>query len=239
MIGVVRNESLAGKIIQGAWRHNDRLRDIGYAVLEKHKFKCSSCDIQSKRSKVHPDGMMVPVDLNHAGLAPTKVSGATCLCPLCASAVATNWSVVGTVVDGKSIPAAGFLIYMPYQSQAEIIRLAIFTMSCLQKPNDHPLFSIATDIGIVMGGLADEVGKKVPIYDGTNADFVKALSLLPDKFYEKRTDIIGVLRWWPDMAYWSDFGRYIYKASFESFEKEYGLEKKVVELAQGSRGGRG
>lgn len=237
MIGVVRNELLAGKIIRGEWRHNKKLQDVGYEIIKKHNFKCSGCNIQSLPSKVYPSGMMVPANLKHAGFAALSIDGATCLCPLCASALATNWSVVATVDDSKVVKSPGFLVFMPYQKQADLTRLAIFAMACLQKPNDHPFFSVATDIGIVMNGLADEVGKRVPIYDGNNTDFVKALSLLPDEYYEKRSEIIGVLRWWPNMSYWEEFARYIYKANFRAFEKNYGLEKKIVALMRGDHGG--
>lgn len=34
MIGVVRNEALAGKIIQGAWAYNEKLKGVGFSVLE-------------------------------------------------------------------------------------------------------------------------------------------------------------------------------------------------------------
>lgn len=237
MIGVVRNELLAGKIIRGEWRHNKKLQDVGYEIIKKHNFKCSGCNIQSLPSKVYPSGMMVPVNLKHAGLAATSIAGASCLCPLCASALATNWSVVATMDGKKKVQPPGFLVFMPHQKQADVIRLATFTMACLQKPNDHPLFSVAADIEIVMGGLAEEVDKKVPIYDGTDADFIKALSLLPDEYYEKRSEIIGVLRWWPDMGYWAEFARYICEANFKRFEKSYGLEKKIAAMVQGSRGG--
>lgn len=227
MAGVVRNESLAGKIIQGAWLRNDKLRDVGYAIIEKHHFKCSICGVQSKRSRKFPDGMMIPVNLKSSGMAATRIEGSTCLCPLCAASLAINWSVVGSVVNGLEIQPPGFLIYFPYKSQAELVRLAMFVLVSFQKSNDHPLFSVATDISVVMNGLSEQLEKQIPIYSGDDADFAKALSHLPDELYDKRDQIIGPLRWWPNMAYWKDFGRYIYGASLQSFEKEYGLNKKI------------
>lgn len=227
MIGVVQNESLAGKIILGAWKHNDKLRDIGYEILAKHKYKCSECGFKSIQSKARPDAMMIPVDLSHAGLAAQKIKGSTCLCPLCASSMATNWSVLPTIVDGEKIPAPGFLIYLPQKSQVDVTRLAAYTLACSTKKNDHPLFSVATDINVVMDSLSKEVGEKIPIYSGTNAEFTKALALLPKEFYDKRTQIIGPLRWWPNMSYWSEFGRYMQGGIFNGLEKNYGLEKKL------------
>ncbi len=232
MIGIVRNEALAGKIIRGSWLDNPKLKDIGYAVIRKHNFTCSICGTQSRSSKKHPNGMMVPACLEHSGLAAITLAKSTCLCPLCASSLATNWSVVGTVLKGEPVPAPGFLVYLPFKSQEEVIRLATYTLVCLQKPNDHPLFSVATDIDIVMTGLADEVSKKIPIYDGTNADFVKALALLPDEYYNQRSQIIGALRWWPNMNYWTEFGRYISAATFDEFEKDFGLDTKTSVLMQ-------
>lgn len=227
MIGVVQNESLAGKIIQGAWKENDKLRDVGYEILAKYKYKCSECGFISLPSRLHADAMMIPVDLSHAGLAAQKVKGSTCLCPLCASSMATNWSVLPTIVDGEKKPAPGFLIYLPQKSQAEVTRLAAYTLVCSTKKNDHPLFSVATDINVVMGSLAKEVGEKIPVYSGTNADFTKALALLPKEFYDKRTQIIGPLRWWPNMSYWSLLGRYMQAATFDGLEKSCGIEKKL------------
>lgn len=228
MIGVVRNESLAGKIIQGGWERSEALRGVGYSVIESHKYKCSSCGTQSVKSAKHRSGMMIPVDTSHSGLAATKASGATCLCPLCASALAINWSVVKHVGSNDELMSAGFLIYLPFQSQSDVSRLAVFTLACLQKPNSHPFFSVATDIDAVMGGLAEEVSRKIPIYNGSNADFAKALALVPDEYYEQREQIIGSLRWWPNMAYWADFGKYIHKTSFSVFEKSFNLEDELA-----------
>ena len=151
--------------------------------------------------------------------------------PFCACANAVNWSVVGEVyeVDGEVVrkPAAGFLIYMPYKSQIEVNRLATFTVAYLQQSREHPFYSVATDIAIAMGGMAEEA-KKIPIYDGNDSDFVKALSKLPDEYYQQRKQIIGALRWWPNMDYWAEYGRYIYRANLKAFESRFKLDKKIA-----------
>lgn len=230
MVGVVRNESLAGKIIQGAWLNNEKLCDVGFSIIQKYNFKCSICGLQSLSSRKFRDGMMIPVNLKSAGMEALRVEGSTCLCPLCASSLAINWSVTESFVNDVSVPSPGFLINFPHKSQADIIRLATYALVCFQKPNDHPLFSVATDIDVVMNSLSDQLEKQIPIYCGNDADFAKALARLPDEFYEKRDHIIGSLRWWPNMSYWKDFGRYIYEGRFKSFEKDYGLNKKIAEF---------
>lgn len=229
MIGVVRNESLAGKIIQGAWLHNDKLRNAGYAILKNQSYKCYACGIQSKPSAAYRDAMMIPVNLKHAGLAATSEKGGVCYCPLCAAAAATNWSVVGTVTDDVANIAPGFLVCFPGKSQAEVSRLALFTLINMQRSNDSPLFSAATDIDVTMRRLAGEVAQHIPIYrkEGGDAAFVKALARIPDQFYEKRVQIIGPLRWWPNMSFWEPFGKYIYAATVRDHEDKIGLEKKL------------
>lgn len=232
MIGVVQNESLAGKIIQGAWLHNDKLRDIGYAILQKYDYKCQVCGIQSKPSKVYRDGMMIPVDLKHAGLAATNEKDGLCYCPLCASAAATNWSVVSTVTGDVKNIAPGFLVCFPNKSQADVNRLALFTLINTQRPNDSPLFSAATDINVTMVRLAKEIAQHIPIYrqNSGDADFVKALSRISDKFYKERAQIIGPLRWWPNMSYWDDYGKYLYAATIRAYENKIGLNNKLEAL---------
>jgi hypothetical protein len=229
MIGVVRNGLLAGKVIRGYWRTTDSLSSVGYSILKNNNYKCYFCGVQSLSSKARPDGMMIPIDLKNSGLAAKSAKGAVCACPLCASAQSVNWSVVPTVnASGETVKSAGFLIYFPYKSQADVNRLAITTLVNSLKDNKDPLFSVATDVNVTMTQLANEVEKNIPIYRGNDVDFAKALASIPDQFYDKRQKIIGAIRWWPHLDSFAEFGRYVYAASLHRLEVEMALERKVV-----------
>ena len=228
LIGAVGDPDAAGKLICGSWLKDERLFDIGFSVVKNNDFTCCYCGFKSRPSTQHRAGLMTPVNLGSSDLKPTG-KGDICLCPFCASSVAINWSVAPTGSPGKELPAPGVLIYCPWLSQKEISLLALHSVciSAERKVGDSsPLNASVRDVDAAMAALNQEMGIHIPVYRGSDADFARALSLLPTQFYEQRAEIVGAVRWWPNLAYWSEWGRYFYAATFKAVhDRSHELER--------------
>lgn len=232
-VGTVLNASLFGKIMTWGWFENPRLKESGMRVLTRAAYTCQSCGFASRPSRQVPHGFMVPVDRSHAGLASLNPETGTCLCPLCASVEGINWSVVGTVLGGQMVDPPGMFIILPAMSQVEINRLALHTLSIIASCGANmssALASSARDVDAAMTALNQEVGISVPFYRGKDSDLARALALLTDEFYSQRDEIIGQLRWWPNMRYWREQGLYWMKSTYSTIqEKDAALQEVLAQ----------
>lgn len=222
MIGTVDNPDLAGKVIQGHWCNNEKLQKVGMKILQSSGFKCRSCGFVSRTSKKVPHGFMVPVDVNHPGLAALELKGAQCLCPLCASALAVNWSVVEhPAMHGEILPVAGCLIWLPEIEQSKLSLIASYiavSSNCLDVT--HPLADTLNHADISFRGRKAHLASNIPLYkDDSDSDFSRALALLPNEFHSSRDEVMGGVRFWPNTNFWVSQARYWYQATYRPLEK--------------------
>lgn len=217
-VGTVFNAALFGKLMTWGWFENPKLKEQGMLILSRDKHTCQSCGFQSRASKQVPHGFMLPVDQKNPALVALDARAGKCLCPMCASVLGINWSVVGTMIGGQAVEVPGMLIIQPSMSQAAINRMALHTVSIMASsvtPASSPLASAARDIDAAMSALNQEVGASIPFYRGNDSDFARALALLAEPFYRQRDEIIGHLRWWPNMRYWRQQGLYWMQATYK------------------------
>ncbi len=227
LLGTVADPILAGKVISGAWAENERLAKTGLDILKRHKFTCVGCGFKSRASKQYPSAHMVPVNLNHAGLLPVSVNDGVCLCPYCASSIAINWSTEQTRRDEEGNSSPGMLIYCAWIEQSKLNLLAnhCCAYTAFADPRSSKMTGAAVrDIDSTMVSLNQELGARLPIYRGNDAEFSRALSMLPVEFYAKRVEVISHVRWWPNLSYWKGAGEYFYKAVYEAFDKKNAAE---------------
>jgi hypothetical protein len=221
MIGTVDNPDLAGKVIQGIWYESERLKGVGMDILAKHCFKCSACGFVSRPSKQVPHGYMVPVDSGHPGLAALTLKTATCLCPLCASAIAVNWAVADRHSDrAEIVPAAGSLIWLPEVTQAKICLVATYTLVGVNAlDSTHDLASVLNDADTAFRGRSAHLASNIPLYkNDRDSDFARALALLPEEYYEYRTEVLEGVRFWPSSSFWVKQAEYWNAATYQSLE---------------------
>lgn len=222
-LGTVSNAALAGKLIAGGWVSHPELLSIGRVVLQRYKFTCQGCGFQSRPTKQVPHGWMLPVDLQHPGLLALKEGVGICLCPLCASTLASNWSVAPVIAGSKELPAPGMLVLLPHISQVQLNRLALHLVSIhasRKVAQQTSLEAIAVSVDSVISSLSKDVQSKLSIYrDGKDAEFCRALSMLPNDYYQYRDEIIGPVRWWPTMAYWREQGAYWMTQTFDALQR--------------------
>ena len=222
MIGTVDNPDLAGKVIQGFWYANEKLQKLGMQVLEKYNFKCCSCGFVSRTSKKIPHGYMAPIDRSHPGLAALKPKEAQCMCPLCASALAINWSVVEhPAVNGEIVPLAGSLIWLPEIEQSKLSLMASYIAvgtHCLDVT--HPLAETLNHADISFRGRKAHLASNIPLYkEDYDSDFARALALLPNEFYSSRDEIMSGVRFWPNSSFWVNQAKYWFQATYLPLEK--------------------
>lgn len=230
MIGTVDNPDLAGKIIQGYWSANEKLKGVGMKVLNKYSFKCQSCGFVSRTSKKVPHGFMVPVDVSHPGLAAISIKGAKCLCPLCASALAINWSVVEHAAPhGEILPVAGCLIWLPEIEQSKLSLVASYiAVSTNILDVTHPLAQTLNDADIAFRGRKAHLASNIPLYkEDSDSDFARALALLPNEFYSSRDEIMTGVRFWPNSNFWVGQAKYWFQATYRPLEKENSFFNEV------------
>lgn len=229
-LGTVLDPMLFGKLVTGAWYTNAKLKEQGMKILSRSKFTCESCGFASRSSKQVPHGHMVPVDRCHPALLVLDRKG-ECLCPMCASALGVNWAVAGVVQAEKVIESPGILIAQPVLSQVEINRIALHVISVLASrtaSDSSPLSSAARDIDAAMTALNQELGA-IPFYRGKDSDFARALALLPERYYEQREQIIGQLRWWPNVRFWREQGAYWMQATYKAVQdKDKALQEALA-----------
>jgi hypothetical protein len=209
-LGTVLDPAMAGKLVSGLWTKSAALSIPGYEILKRSDFRCEECGFMSKPSEDVPHGWMVPVDHSHSGMVALNIESGKCLCPLCASVLALNWSVVPKDVKGDSGISPGMLIHMPHMSQVEINRLGLHLISVhasRKLSSMTPFETTAINVNNVFISLNSDLAGRLPIYrHGEDAAFVRALALLPREHYEYREQIIGELRWWPSMDFWRKQG---------------------------------
>lgn len=221
MIGTVDNPDLAGKVIQGLWHANDKLHSVGMKIIANAKFTCQECRFVSRTSKKVPHGYMVPVDLSHPGLAARSLKGAQCLCPLCASVKAINWSTVEHPAQhGEILPVAGSLIWLPEMEQGKLSIIATYiavSAHCMEV--SHPLFEVLNQADISFRGRKAHLASNIPLYkEDSDSDFSRALALLPNEFKDARDESLKGVRFWPNVSFWSAQARYWSKAIYEPIE---------------------
>ncbi|MEC4242117.1 MULTISPECIES: hypothetical protein [Pseudomonas] len=222
MIGTVDNPDLAGKVIQGFWFANERLQKVGMQVLDKAGFKCYSCGFVSRTSKKIPHGYMVPIDIQHPGLAALQLKDAKCMCPLCASALAVNWSVVEhPALKGELTPLAGSLIWLPEIEQSKLSLIASYiavSTHCLDVA--HPLAEALNHADISFRGRRAHLASNIPLYkEDCDSDFSRALALLPNEFHSARDEIMSGVRFWPNSSFWVSQAKYWFQATYLPLEK--------------------
>jgi len=222
-VGTVFNPALFGKLMAWGWFDNPKLKEQGLLILSRDKHTCQSCGFQSRPSKQVPHGFMLPVDQKNPALVAMDARVGKCLCPMCASVLGINWSVVGTMLGGQIVETPGMLIIQPAMSQVEINRLALHTVSIMASSATSatsPLASAARDIDAAMTALNQDVGASIPFYRGKDSDFARALALLAEPYYQQRDEIIGHLRWWPNMRYWRQQGLYWMQATYKHLQEQ-------------------
>lgn len=216
--GTVSDALLFGKLMNRGWYSHPKLREPGMHILSRADFKCASCGFRSQPSKQVLHGYMLPVDRRHPGLIALSHKG-ECLCPLCASALGLNWSVVGLVQSDRQVLAPGMLIAQPALSQVEINRIALHVISASATPDSgSPIASAARDIDAAMTALNQELGTSIPFYRGKDSDFARALALIPPELYEQRQSILGHLRWWPNVRFWRQQGAYWMQSTYAALQ---------------------
>ena len=224
-LGVVADVNTFGKVMAGAWLKRTELADAGLKLIRRSFFKCKGCGFQSRPSQQQPAGFMVPFNTNHpAGLVINENHG-TCLCPFCASAFAANWSVVPPKSNKVEMPAPGQLIYLPHMSQAQVNLLALHVISVLSSrkiSTQTKAEAIAVNIDSTMKSLSKDLPAALPIFrDGHDEAFARALALLPQEFYEQRSDILSPVRWWPNASYWRVEGVYWMQSTFCAMQNKH------------------
>ncbi|MBA1250177.1 MULTISPECIES: hypothetical protein [Pseudomonas] len=211
----------AGKLISGGWLAHKELLEVGMSVLKQHNYTCRACGFKSRPSKEVPHGWMIPVDLNSPSLVALSSEAGLCLCPFCTSTLTINWSVVPTVRSGKEAPSPGMLILLPHLSQHEINRIALHTLSILSSTSimeSSPIRDMAVKVDSVMSSLQKELTLYIEPYRSEHdADFARALALIPVDLYEKRNEVLSPVRWWPTMSYWQEQGLYWTYSTFNKF----------------------
>jgi hypothetical protein len=231
MIGTVDNPSLAGKIIQGLWFGNERLKSVGMQILLSAGFKCSSCGFVSRPSKTVPHAYMVPVDPSHPGLAAQSLKAGKCLCPLCASARAINWSVVEHRTDhAEVLPIAGSLIWLPEIEQSKISLISTFTMSGINHLDmSHDLAETVKHADGAFRGRKTYLANNIPLYkEDRDSDFARALSLLDSEYYEFRAEVLKGVRFWPNSSFWKVQTHYWLKGVYETMINDATLPDGVL-----------
>lgn len=222
MIGTVDNPELAGKIIQGIWSTNDKLHKVGMKILNNAGFKCHSCGFISRASNKVPHGYMCPIDVTHSGLAALSTKGGICLCPLCASALAINWSVVEhPAPHGEILPVAGSLIWLPEIEQSKLSLISTYiavSSNCLDVT--HPLADTLNHADISFRGRKAHLASNIPLYkEDCDSDFARALALLPSEFHVSRDEILSGVRFWPNSNFWVKQAQYWVQATYRPLEK--------------------
>ena len=216
-VGIAENPELAGKVISGQWYTNPKLQASGMSVLKRHSFTCVACGFVTRPSRQVPHAHMIPVDPDSGRFVSLDGKG-VCLCPLCASTTAINWSVVSRSLSGKEMPAPGMLIYCPYLSQVELNRIALHSVSIAASRKvgaGSLLDSAIRDLDASMVGLNHELGANLPIYRGKDSEFARALAMLTQPLYEQRAELLGNVRWWPTLNFWAEQGLYWSKATYD------------------------
>lgn len=228
MIGTVDNPDLAGKIICGKWYSDTRLQLGGMKILEDSKFTCSKCGFASRASRKVPHGYMIPVDLEHAGLAALESARGVCLCPLCASALAINWSVAEQRTDNAEIlPVPGYLIWLPEMDQHKISIVASYVLVGVNHLDvDHDLADTLNYVNGAYLGRKAHLASNIPLYkDDRDSDFALALSLLPTEYYEYRSEVLKGVRYWPNANFWREQSKYWMHGTYRPIEESIGLLK--------------
>lgn len=218
IVSTVAEPDLAGKLILGNWFTNDKLKRVGIDILNRHKFTCMGCSVKSRPSKQVPHGHMIPVNLEHGGLLALNENG-ICICPMCASTLAINWSVSSVSLNGLAPSPPGLLIYFPWATQAELNRLAMHALSVSASRkvgSSTTLESAVRDLDAAMVSMTHELGISLPIYRGKDGEFARSLSMLNAEFHDQRSELLSNVRWWPMLNYWSEIGKYFYKATYSS-----------------------
>lgn len=223
LLGTVLDANTAGKLILGGWISNKRLLAPGLSILKRHRLTCSGCGFRSRSSKEAPHGWMIPVDLGHPALLALTEKG-TCLCPICASTIASNWSVAP--IEGAEGGAPGVLIWLPQIDQLALNRLALHLIgiNSQQRKVDSILLGAARNIDNAMRGRAEELKGALAVNHGEkDIDFARALSMLPDNLYLRRGEIIGGVRFWPCLDFWRAQGDYWMESTIKGIQKDSGL----------------
>lgn len=230
-LGTVLDASLAGKVISGLWTTSEKLSVPGFKILNTSRFTCSACGFKTKPTSSAPHGWMVPIDSAHPALLALDDRTGVCLCPLCASAMAINWSVVSKAVKGKSASIPGMLIYMPTMTQREInlIALHLISIHASRKVSSQTsLETAAINVNNIFIAQNAELAGKLPIYrHGEDDAFARALAMLPREHYHLRDEIIGSLRWWPAMDYWRRQGNHWMETTYGSLSSPKDLEELI------------
>ena len=231
VLGTVGLQDAAGKLLQGAWLNRDELRLPGLALIKKSRYVCSYCGYQSRGSDAVPHGYMTPIDPSRANwfFTESSVSGHVA-CPFCASCQCLNWSVKGMTTgigQKEQTVVPGILISFPWLTQRQINWIALHSLSINSRKSNSsngPIYAIARDVDAVMVALNHELVANLPIYRGKDSEFVRALSLLPNKYYKYREKIIGDVRWWPNLAFWQKEGLYFQAATYRGLEEKHATE---------------
>lgn len=223
-IGVAADPKQAGHVISGAWLQKPELKRAGLQVLQARRYTCRACGFQAKPTKELPHGMMIPVDLKHPGFLVCRPEAGLCLCPMCACALAINWSVTGRIVGGRELAAPGMLIFCPHLSQEQISRLALHTVAicgAAKVAQQTSLDAMAVSVDCAMAALNKDLQAYLPIYrDGQGSEFARALSLLSEEYYQHRGEILGPVRWWPNVSYWASAGEHWMETTYRHIHSQ-------------------
>ena len=216
MIGTVDSPELAGKLILGGWALNKALSDVGFTILDRDRYTCHHCGFKSLPSKKVTHGFMVPVDLTSPVLIARQVDSGKCLCQLCASALAVNWSVVRQTPDEDSAP--GCLIWLPEftQQKISIVASLILATSNNVSPSHH-LYEATSHALTAFKGRTAHMAANVQLYkNDKDEEFVRALALLPSEYLEYREQALKGVRFWPNPKFWAKSSHYWLKAVYEN-----------------------
>ena len=231
VLGTVGLQDAAGKLLKGAWLHREELSHPGLALIKRSRFICSYCGMGSRGSDAVPHGYMTPLDPSRPNWFYTANStSGVVACPFCASAQCLNWSVKGvTTGSGQQTQTVvpGILISFPWLTQRQLNWIALHALAInSRKANglNGPINAIARDVDAAMVATNQELVANLPIYRGNDSEFVRALSLLPNKFYRYRAKIIGDVRWWPNLSFWQKEGQYFQAATYKRLEEQFAAQ---------------
>lgn len=230
MIGTVDNPDIAGKVIQGGWFSNKDLNPVGLKVLNAAAFTCKYCGFISRPSTKVPHGFMVPVDINHSGLAALDASKAICLCPFCASALAINWSVAEHKGEhAQVLPVAGNLIWLPEIEQTKISLVATYVVVGVNDIDvGHEFAKTLKETDLSFRIRKPFLANNIPLYkNDKDTDFARALSLLPVEHYEFRDEVLKGVRFWPNSSFWKAQSHYWLHSTYKPTEDQIKLNTGV------------
>lgn len=89
--------------------------------------------------------------------------------------------------------------------------------------SNDPLVDMARNVDNTISALSSALSEYIPLYRSEqDADFARALALLPGEYYEQRGSVIDSVRWWPTMSFWKEQGAYWMESTYRDLQdKEF------------------